>query len=415
MSVMKRGVFFQVLLFLIMGSCLSPAAFAADRLALLDLRAENRIETSVAEAFSSKIREALRGLGAYDVIGKKDLENIVRKYGLDCDDAPCLVDFGRATGIRFVIAGSLSKLGSTYYVNLSLIETEGRGAGVKKEVLERYRMTEEELFKKAGTLAGLITGGKKAPAKASPKTAKARRKVTRPKKIRNSVGMAFVLIPAGTFTMGSPPDEPGRADDEVQHRRRISRSFYMQTTEVTQEQWKRVMGNNPSHFKDCGEDCPVETVSWFEAQDFVDRLNKIEGTKKYRLPTEAEWEYACRAGTSTPFNTGRCISTDQANFDGSKPLSGCPEGVSRGRTVEVDRFRPNAWGLYGMHGNVWEWCRDWKEPYPGDLQQRPLTKARVLRGGSFLDSARNLRSARRFEYVPDYGDADIGFRVVKDL
>ena len=129
--------------------------------------------------------------------------------------------------------------------------------------------------------------------------------------------------------------ESDDGDDEGQHRRRISRSFYLQTTEVTQRQWKRVMGKNPSQFKDCGEGCPVESVSWLDAQDFIDRLNKIEGTKKYRLPTEAEWEYACRAGTSKPFNTGRCISTDQANFDGRKPLSGCPDGVARGRTVEV--------------------------------------------------------------------------------
>jgi formylglycine-generating enzyme required for sulfatase activity len=413
--VMKRGVFYRVLLFLTMGLCLSPAAFAGEKLALLELRAEHRIETSVAEAFSSKIREALRSFGVYDVLSIEDLEKVIKKYGLDCDDAQCLVDFGKATGIKFVITGSLSKLGSTYYVNLSLIETEGRGAGVKKEVLERYRTTEGELFKKAETIAALITGNKKIPVKASPERTKVAEKVTRPKKIRNSVGMDLVFIPAGTFIMGSPLDEPGRSDDEMQHRVSISRPFYLQATEVTQRQWKRVMGNNPSHFKDCGEDCPVESVSWFDAQNFINRLNKIEGTKKYRLPTESEWEYASRAGTLTPFNTGNCISTDQANFDGRKPLPGCADGVYRGRTVSATSFRPNDRGLYGMHGNVWEWCQDWKEPYPGDLQQRSLTKGRVLRGGSLSDSARNLRSARRFMYVPDYSDSDIGFRVVKDL
>ena len=176
-----------------------------------------------------------------------------------------------------------------------------------------------------------------------------------------------------------------------------------------------VMGNDPSHFKECGGDCPVEFVSWNDAQNFIKLLNKMEKTDTYRLPTEEEWEYAARAGTTTPFNTGDCLSTEQANYDGKRPLTGCPSGDSRETTVKVKSFPPNAWGLYGMHGNVWEWCEDWKEPYPGDLNQSDLTKGRVLRGGSLSDSARNLRSARRFQYVPDYGDYDIGFRVVKDL
>jgi formylglycine-generating enzyme required for sulfatase activity len=138
--------------------------------------------------------------------------------------------------------------------------------------------------------------------------------------------MKFVPIPAGKFVMGSPPDESYRGSDENQYEVRISKPFYMQTTEVSQGQWKKVMGNNPSGFKDCGDDCPVESVSWEDAQKFISKLNQMEGTEKYRLPTEAEWEYACRAETKTPFFTGDCISTDQANYDGNYPAKNCPKG-----------------------------------------------------------------------------------------
>jgi len=124
------------------------------------------------------------------------------------------------------------------------------------------------------------------------------------KLIINSIGMKFVLITAGIFTMGSPLDEPGRNDDKKQHEVRISKQFYLQATEVSQGQWKKVMGDNPSLFKECGDDCPVERISWVDAQKFISELNQMEGTNKYRLPSEAEWEYACRAGTDTANSFG---------------------------------------------------------------------------------------------------------------
>ena len=164
--------------------------------------------------------------------------------------------------------------------------------------------------------------------------------------------------------MGSPPDEPGRFDSETQHRVTLTRDFFMGTTEVTQGQWKAVMGNNPSHFDECGDDCPVEKVSWDDVQEFIKKLSRMDG-REYRLPTEAEWEYAARAGTTTPFTYGRCLSTDQANYDGNYPLSGCDKGEYRKRTIPVGSLdAPNAWGLHDMHGNVWEWCQDWYGNYP---------------------------------------------------
>jgi formylglycine-generating enzyme required for sulfatase activity len=238
--------------------------------------------------------------------------------------------------------------------------------------------------------------------------------------INNSIGMKFVLIPAGTFVMGSPSDEPKREPDERQYEVKITKPFYLQTAEVTQRQWKRVMGGTPSRFKHCGEDCPVEMVLWNEVKEFVRKLSQMEGTDKYRLPTEAEWEYACRAGTRGPFYTGSCISTDQANYNGNAPMPSCPKGEYREKTVEVGSFSPNAWGLYDMHGNVWEWCQDWYgRKYPKGPVADPMGPSfgaiSVLRGGSWFSGARHLRSAYRRWDTPDYRSDAIGFRVAKDF
>jgi formylglycine-generating enzyme required for sulfatase activity len=241
---------------------------------------------------------------------------------------------------------------------------------------------------------------------------------TLPPLISNSIGMKFVAVPAGAYMMGSPERETGRDNDEGQHRVRIRKPFYLQATEVTQGQWKRVMGSNPAEFKNCGDDCPVENVSWNEAQEFVEQLNDLEQTSNYRLPTEAEWEYACRAGTTTEFNTGGCIYTDQANYNGEYPIHGCLRDEHRKKTVRVGSFRPNLWGLYDMHGNVWEWCQDWYGAYPGDRVVDPkgpsTGKERVLRGGSWTSHGQYVRSANRNEEPPGYRRSNSGFRVAKD-
>lgn len=216
--------------------------------------------------------------------------------------------------------------------------------------------------------------------------------------------------------MGSPPDEPGQWPDEIQHWVTLTRDFYMQTTEVTQGQWEAVMEDNPSHFKDCGDDCPVEMVSWNSVQEFITKLNKMgEGT--YRLPTEAEWEYACRAETDTPFFFGRCLPDDQSNYDGTRQLKGCETGKNRGKTLPVASFSPNAWGLYDMHGNVWEWCQDWYGNYPDEPVTDPAGPdtglRRVNRGGGWDDYSRTCRSAFRFDDPPFYYDSEMGFRLVR--
>ena len=231
----------------------------------------------------------------------------------------------------------------------------------------------------------------------------------------NALGMTFNRIPAGTFMMGSPEDEPERYNNETQHQVTLRQDFHMQTTEVTQGQWEAVMGENPSDFQNCGDDCPVETVSWDDVQDFITRMNQ-RGEGTYRLPTEAEWEYAARAGTSTPFYFGQCLSTDQANYDGNYPSEGCPRGEYRSETVPVASLASNAWGLYDMHGNVWEWCSDWYEGYPTGAVTDPSGpgsgSSRVVRGGSWGNYARNCRSAIRYRNTPGYRNWINGFRLV---
>ena len=223
-------------------------------------------------------------------------------------------------------------------------------------------------------------------------------------KKRNSLGMEFVYVSPGSFMMGSPSGESNRDSDEKQHRVTLTRGYYMQTTEVTQGQWRKVMGSNPSRFTNCGDNCPVEKVSWEDCQQFIRKLNGMgmEGTRKYRLPTEAEWEYAARAGT-----TGA--------YAGDLNSMAWYYNNSGGKTHAVGDKEHNAWGLYDMHGNVWEWCQDWKGDYPSGSVTDPTGPSsgsnRVIRGGGWGNGAWNCRSADRDWYVPGFRDDNLGFRL----
>ncbi|MBP7050454.1 MAG: formylglycine-generating enzyme family protein [Phycisphaerae bacterium] len=222
-----------------------------------------------------------------------------------------------------------------------------------------------------------------------------------------NTGIVLRLIPAGTFTMGSPESEAGRWDEEgPQHEVTLTRAFYCGKFEVTQGQWQQVMGSNPCYFQNAGLDAPVESVSWDDCQEFLKALCEVEGVPEgtYRLLTEAEWEYACRAGTQTPFCYGTDLDSSMANFDGEYPYGAGAEGVYRGMTTPVGSFQPNAWGLYDMHGNVWEWCEDWHGGYLSEPVTDPRGPAsggyRVSRGGSWLDIACICRCAVRYRLWP---------------
>ena len=233
-----------------------------------------------------------------------------------------------------------------------------------------------------------------------------------PKAFTNSLGMKFVWLPPGTFTMGSGK-EKGRGDDEIVRKITLTRGLYLGVYSVTQEEWQAVMGNNPSHFKGA-KNLPVEQVSWTDCQEFCKRLSEKE-KKPYRLPTEAEWEYACRAGTTTAFHTGETISTEQANYNGNFTYGKGQQGVYREKTTPVGSFPANPWGLYDMHGNVWQWCQDGHGGYAQkdsvDPQGPKATKNRVLRGGSWGSNPIFLRSANRNFADPDSHTEFYGLRV----
>jgi sulfatase modifying factor 1 len=231
--------------------------------------------------------------------------------------------------------------------------------------------------------------------------------------IHEKSGIELVYIPAGSFTMGSPQGEEGRDGDEgPQHQVTLSQGFYLGKTEVTQAQWEKVTGKNPSDFQNAGPTAPVENVSWDDCQAFCK-----EAGSGLRLPLEAEWEYACRAGTTTAFHYGDSLDASMANFDGDYPYGEGKKGEYRETTIAVGQFKPNAWGLYDMHGNVWEWCQDWIGDYPAGAVRDPRGPDsgadRVLRGGGWYNFARYCRSASRNGRRPDYRIRNFGLRVAR--
>jgi formylglycine-generating enzyme required for sulfatase activity len=243
-----------------------------------------------------------------------------------------------------------------------------------------------------------------------------------------SINMDMIFCPPGTFMMGSPASESGRGGDETQHQVTLTNGFYLGKYELTQAQYETIMTgnpeglnakpgsfqNNPSH--------PVNSVSWNDAQIFLTRLNQLEQTAgrlpngwKYALPTEAQWEYACRAGTTTVFSWGNSATSTQANFKGTHPYGGGAVGPNLQQTTDVGQYAANPWGFFDMHGNVREWVHDWKANYPGGAQTNPEGPAsgslRVIRGGSWTTDGLHLRSAGRIHDTPGDRLDSLGFRV----
>ena len=237
-----------------------------------------------------------------------------------------------------------------------------------------------------------------------------------PKEITNSIGMKLVLIPKGTFMMGSPETEKGRQENETQHKVTISKDYYLGVYEVTQLQYEKVMGKNPSYFQGAivgneNANLPVEKISWDYAVEFCKKLSDLPEEKKagrvYRLPTEAEWEYACRAGSKAAYSFG-ANSTSLGDYAWFGENSG-------NQTHPVGEKKANAWGLYDMHGNVWEWCSDCLGKYPKGSVSDPSGPSegsfRVIRGGSWRLVAARCRSAYRRLFAPSDRDYSLGFRV----
>jgi uncharacterized protein (TIGR02996 family) len=253
--------------------------------------------------------------------------------------------------------------------------------------------------------------------------------------ITNSLGMSFALIPPGRFRMGSLSREPLRHHDERVHEVTLTRPYYLGVFPVTQAQYARVMGANPSAFSRDGRSAsvvasvaeaeiaqfPVDSVSWEDAQHFLARLNNLPEERRagrtHRLPTEAEWEYACRGGSASsgPFSFGKSLSSLLANFDGAYPSEGAEKGPFLARPSRVSAYRPNVFGLYDMHGNVFEWCQDWHGRYPVGPVTDPTGPAdgesRIDRGGAWYFTANICRSAYRDCSSPTGRYSFLGFRV----
>jgi uncharacterized protein (TIGR02996 family) len=251
----------------------------------------------------------------------------------------------------------------------------------------------------------------------------------------NSIGMHLALLPPSRFRMGGASTEKGRLEHEGPlHEVEITRAFYLGVFPVTQAQYEKVMGSNPSFFSASGDGrsdvagldtsaFPVECVSWQDAYAFQERLSALpeekEKGRKYRLPSEAEWEYACRGGSasSTPFAFGNNLSSTQANFNGDSPYGDAEKGPYPWHSCAVGTYAPNAFGLYDMHGNVWEWCLDWfADDYYAESPQKDPTgppggSFRVFRGGSWLNAGKDCRSATRIRSAPAFRFRHLGFRV----
>ena len=246
------------------------------------------------------------------------------------------------------------------------------------------------------------------PAVVTDAAARGRMTATRlPWKIRDTAtGIVMLLVPPGEFMMGSPENEVNRQSDESQHRVTISKAFYLSQSQIPQEVWQKVMGANPSQFK--GSQNPVETVLWDDCQAFC-------GATGLRLPSEAEWEYACRAGTTTPFSFGATITPQQVNYDGNYPYGSAAKGLDRQKTVVCGSLPANQWGFREMHGNVWEWCQDGYSEAASTTQEADETEigARVLRGGGWDTSAIGCRASYRGSGAPSIRNSNIGCRFAR--
>lgn len=238
-----------------------------------------------------------------------------------------------------------------------------------------------------------------------------------------ALDMEFVLIPKGKFYVGDSKGQPDNINNTL-HLVTLTNDFWLSRTEVTREQWEKVMGAEETHpekpnpFNKDDPKYPVVSKSYFEVLQFLKKLEKLSPGNRFRLPTEAEWEYACRAGTKTNFSTGAAISDKDANFNSESASAYSPAGKFIGHPAPVGSYPPNPWGLYDMHGNTWEWTSDWYAPFTCDSTVNPTGpdtgQQKVMRGGSWYFYADNARSNNRGTHYPDLWGFSIGFRIVRE-
>lgn len=401
----------------------SPSSQAVrPRLAVLDFRVEGKVDATGSSLVAAVVREEFNRSGRFDLMDREMMRERMTEKDFaasdECDQVRCLVKFGKTLDVQQIVGGQVASFGQTWVLTMRLVDVNtGRE---EKTVTRRHDGAMEDLLDVARDAAQEMLGDAAAGVPSERRRSNAR-DGNSPRTLTLDCGggvtTELVLIPAGKFLMGSLDSEPQRDDDEgPQHRVTISRPFYMGKFEVTQAQWQAVMGSNPSCFKGDG-DLPVERVSWNDCVEFCRKLASKTG-RTVRLPSEAEWEYACRAGTTTPFHFGRTISTDQANYDWNYTYGTGVKGAWQ-VTTPVGSFPASAWGLHDMHGNVWEWCEDvYHDSYAGAPTDGSAWTSggnqddRLLRGGGWYGNPWFCRSANRVRYRSDDRYGLSGFRVV---
>ena len=399
-------------------------------LAVLDLQA-NGIAATEALALSDVLRSSILKIiqeqkskitGSYRLIERSQMDKIFEEFEVQntgCTDVSCAIEFGKMLNVERIIIGSVGLVGSTYIVVVRIVDVETSNTLVSVDrtvpspvdnVINLMSAVSHELLTGERLNVPIV----QAPAAPSSLPALSPSVPVTPPMAPSTLsvisggadqfGIQMVPIPAGSFQMGS---YDGESDEKPTHTVTLS-AFEMSSEEITQGQYKVVMGKNPSWFTG-DNNLPVENVSWNDAVEFCRALSQNTGSK-FRLPTEAEWEDACRAGSVTYYYTGNSAS------DLGK--AGWYKGNSGSKTHPVGQKRPNAWGLYDMHGNVWEWCNDRYVDYYGSSPSTdpagPLSGARrVSRGGSCYNFARNCRSGCRNSDDPSHNNIRLGFRIVR--
>jgi formylglycine-generating enzyme required for sulfatase activity len=414
-----------------LSSAISLDSTTLPKLAVLELNTmDEPMEKSDAAVLSQLLVTEVANSRKYAVLpfDKPYLEQIMEEYHIERyadfrSNPNSIKAIGKAVNAQYVLVSEIRSLGSINMFMVSILNTEDSSQLVGGyvnyvNVTDGLHLMSELSYKLTGVHSGANV---------------------------NFIPENFVRMGEATLLIGSPESEEGRDRDELQHEVSVS-AFYISKYEVTQREYQEIMGNNPSNFK--GSDLPVEQVSWYDAIEYCNKRSERDGlipaytinktrsdpnnlsefdtirwqvtwdktANGYRLPTEAEWEYACRANTRTPFNTGANIITSLANFDGNNPYNGS-KGIYREKTLPVGMFPPNAFGLYDMHGNVREWCWDWYGTYYPEIKVSPSGTTsgsyRTTRGGGWYDGAAYLRSSYRDAYTPSYRNYYLGFRIVR--
>ncbi len=357
------------------------------------------------EPLSDQIAQQIEKQSHSEVLFLDEVRAMLRAEGienlLNCSTDSCISKIGSYLGVDLVVIGRLDQLGNRYIFNLKMIDA------LRDRIKNRVSVVVDNdigmVFNEVRALVDTLIRGELSPEQVL--------KVQESDSIIiQKINKEIVWIFPGTFYMGSKPKQ-GEIDELPQHKVTLN-GFYIDKHEVTRKEFEQIMGYNPSRFKGCPS-CPIDNVSWFEAQEYCQKVNK-------RLPTEAEWEYVCRAGTEGVFHYGNTLSSKRANFNGQQPYGGVPKGQFRRKPLPVGSFKPNAWNLYDMHGNVWEWCSDWYDVayYGNSAEKNPRGPKqgnyKVVRGGAWDSGGAGLRAANRISYSPSMRLNTIGFRCVKD-